>query len=149
VSDSSIAQLKILEQSSVGRAFNLDEIVAYPALRTQIDDEIIIRRLMMRSIFDDFIVSKLEGYNCLSQQELSNIFASFGYIVSFFELTSIDMKLEFYATIVFIVLLLVLRPPLGAAARRGGPGEARAVGGGAGATGRRGFPMRRAQAGPD
>ena len=55
---------------------------------------------MMRSIFDDFSVSKLEGYNCLNQQELSDIFASFGYIVSFFELTCIDMKLEFYATIV-------------------------------------------------
>jgi hypothetical protein len=94
------SQLKILEQSSVGKAFNLDETVAYPTLRTQIDDEVIIRRLMMRSIFDDFSVSKLEGYNCLSQQELSDIFASFGYIVSFFELTCIDMKLEFYATIV-------------------------------------------------
>jgi hypothetical protein len=104
VNDLSIAQIKILEQSSVGMAFNLDEIVAYPALRTQIDDEIIIRRLMMRSIFDDFSVSKL-GYNCLNQQELSDMFASFVYIVSLFELTCIDMKVEFYATIVFMVLL--------------------------------------------
>jgi hypothetical protein len=60
VYDSSIAQIIFLEQSNVGRAFNIDEIVAYPTLRTQIDDEIIIRRLMMRSIFDDFSVSKLE-----------------------------------------------------------------------------------------
>jgi hypothetical protein len=36
------------------------------------------------------------------QQELSNIFASFVHIVFFFELVScIDMKLEFYATLVF------------------------------------------------
>jgi hypothetical protein len=81
VNDTSIAQIRILEQSSVGRAFNLYEIVAYLALRTKIDDEIIIRRLMMRSIFDDFNVSKLERYNCLSQQELSNLFAFFVYIV--------------------------------------------------------------------
>jgi Ni,Fe-hydrogenase I cytochrome b subunit len=61
---------------------------------------------MMRSIFNDFSILKLEGYNCLSQQELSDMFASFVYIVSFFELTCIDMmKLEFYATIVFMVLL--------------------------------------------
>lgn len=36
------------------------------------------------------------------QQELSNIFASFVHIVFFFQLVScIDMKLEFYATLVF------------------------------------------------
>jgi hypothetical protein len=73
----SIAQIRILEQSSVGRAFNLYEIVAYLALGTKIDDEIIIRRLMMRSIFDDFNVSKLERCSCLNQQELSNLFVFF------------------------------------------------------------------------
>jgi hypothetical protein len=55
---------------------------------------------MMRSIFDDFNVSKLEGYNCLGQQELSDMFAFFVYIVSFFVHSCIDMKLEFYATVV-------------------------------------------------
>jgi hypothetical protein len=59
VNDSSIAEIIFLEQSGIGRAFNLDEIIAYPALRTYIDDKIIIRRLMMRSIFDVFSVAKL------------------------------------------------------------------------------------------
>jgi hypothetical protein len=55
----------------------------------------------MRSLFDDFNISKLEGSNCLSQQELSDMFASFVYTVFFFELVScIDMKLEFYETLV-------------------------------------------------
>jgi hypothetical protein len=61
---------------------------------------------MRISLFDDFNVSKLEGSNCLSQQEFSDMFASFVHIVSFFKLVSyIDMKLEFYETLVFTVLL--------------------------------------------
>jgi hypothetical protein len=41
-----------------------------------------------------------------SQQELNGIFAYFDHIIIFFELVSyIDMKLEFYMTLVFTVLL--------------------------------------------
>jgi hypothetical protein len=61
---------------------------------------------MWRSLFDDFNISKLEGSNCLGQQEFSSMFASFVHIVSFFKLVSyINMKLEFYETLVFTVLL--------------------------------------------
>jgi hypothetical protein len=84
-----------------------DEIVVYLGLRRRIDDEIIIRQLMMRSSnplidFDDFNISKLEECNCLGQQKLSDMFASFAYIVTFFKpISCIDMKLKFYTTLVF------------------------------------------------
>jgi hypothetical protein len=59
---------------------------------------------MMRLLFDDFNVSELEGCNCLSLQELSSMFAF--YIVYLFKLVScIDMNLDFYVTLIFIVLL--------------------------------------------
>jgi hypothetical protein len=37
--------------------------------------------LMMSLLFDDFNVSKLEGCNCLGQQELNGMFAFFIYMV--------------------------------------------------------------------
>ena len=59
MNDSFVAQTRISQQSSVEKYFNLDKIVTCTKLRRQMDDEIIIQRLMMRSIFDDFNVSKL------------------------------------------------------------------------------------------
>jgi hypothetical protein len=69
---------KKFKTSSVGRTFDLDEIVADLALRRPIDYEIIIRRsmiissnpLMMRSLFDDFNILKLEGSDCLVTKKL-------------------------------------------------------------------------------
>ena len=73
VNNMPIAQTRNLEQSVAGRAPNSYKIVVDSGLRRQIDDEIIIRRLMMgssnplmmRSLFDDFNVSKLEVCNYL------------------------------------------------------------------------------------
>jgi hypothetical protein len=43
VNNTTVAQTRILDLSSVGRAFNLDEIISYPTLRRKIDDDLIIR----------------------------------------------------------------------------------------------------------
>jgi hypothetical protein len=44
VNNTPVAQTRIPELLSVGRAFNLDEIISYSTLR---------RKLMMRSLFGD------------------------------------------------------------------------------------------------
>jgi hypothetical protein len=87
------------EQSNVGRAFSIDKIVAYPALRIQIDDEVIIQQPMMRCSDPLMMRSLFDG--C---QELSGFFV---YTIFLFEhVARIDMKLEFYATSSFFVILL-------------------------------------------
>jgi hypothetical protein len=55
----------------------------------------------MSLLFDDFNVSKLEGCNCLGQQELNGMFVFFIYMVFSLNFVScIDIKLEFYTTVV-------------------------------------------------
>jgi hypothetical protein len=76
-----------------------------------IDDELIIRRssnsLMMNSLFDDFNVSKLRD-NCEVNKNLTVCFF-FICMIYFFELVScIDIKLEFYMTIVILRCWLIL-----------------------------------------
>jgi hypothetical protein len=73
VNNMAIAQTRNSEQLVAGRASNSYKTVADSGLRRQVDDEIIIWRLMMgssnplmmRSLFDDFNVSKLEVCNYL------------------------------------------------------------------------------------